>query len=284
MSDYTNIISAADLRAHLQDPAWVVVDCRFDLKNPEWGSEAYRQAHIPGAVYAHLDRDLSGPISERTGRHPLPEIDTIITRLRSWGISNQSQVICYDTSGGAYAARLWWLLRFLGHRAVAVLDGCPPAWQQAGYPLSGGVETRPPADFSGSPQWEMLVTAGQVDQLRRDPNYRLIDARSPERFRGEVEPIDKDAGHIPGAVNRFHGENLSADGTFLPPTELHAGFERLLDGVDPRNAIVYCGSGVTSVHHLIAMDRAGLPLGRLYLGSWSEWIRDPQRPVGKATK
>lgn len=275
---HTTLISTDTLSAHLADLHWAVVDCRFDLAAPEWGAAAYRQAHIPGAVYAHLDRDLSGPITPTTGRHPLPASATFQARLSGWGIGKHTQVVVYDTEAGAYAARLWWLLRYYGHFAVAVLDGGFPKWQREGRPTRAGVEMRPPSHFVGRPNDGMYVGAEEVDRLRLDPRHRLIDARSAVRFRGEQEPIDPVAGHIPGAVNRFHGENLRPDGTFLPKEQLKAEFERLLAGAPPERAVVYCGSGVTSCHHLLAMEHAGLSGARLYVGSWSEWIRDERRP------
>jgi thiosulfate/3-mercaptopyruvate sulfurtransferase len=203
----------------------------------------------------------------------------ISAQLSTWGINSNTQVVVYDHLGGAYASRLWWLLRFLGHNAAAILDGGLPAWQQAGYPLASGAESRPQASFRPEPNWDMLVTSADVERLRIDPAYRLIDARAAERFRGDSEPIDPVAGHIPGAVNRFHGENLSSDGSFLSAGELRRQFNDLLGSLPPANAVVYCGSGVTSCHHLVAMEHAGLPGARLYLGSWSEWITDRKRPV-----
>ena len=279
MSSYTTLISPSDLFAHHSEPDWAILDCRFDLKDPAWGEAAYRQGHISGAVYAHLDRDLSGPRTADNGRHPLPPVEAIAARLSDWGISGSTQVVVYDQVGGAYAARLWWLLRFLGHNAVAVLNGGLPAWQSAGYPLVAGVETRPTADFHPNPHGDMLVTTAEIERLHTDPAYRLIDARAAERFRGEVEPIDPVAGHIPGALNRFHGQNLAKTGQFLAPQVLRRQFSDLLGPLPPENAVVYCGSGVTSCHHLLAMEHAGLPGARLYLGSWSEWITDPKRPI-----
>ena len=274
------VLSPEVVLDHLRDPDWVIFDCRFDLKNPDWGFQNYQIGHILGSVYAHLDHDLSGPILPGlTGRHPLPDIDTLAARFSAWGISSHTQVVVYDTAGGAYAARLWWMLRFLGHPAVAVLDGGLQAWQRAGYPMASGVETRTPASFHPHPHWQMLVTTPEMEQVHASPDYCLVDARAPERFRGETEPIDPVAGHIPGAVNRFHGANLQPSGFFLPPQELRAQFTALLGDTPAENTIVYCGSGVTSCHHLVAMESAGLPGGRLYLGSWSEWITDRNRKI-----
>ncbi len=273
------ILSVKELADHLQDPEWVVVDCRFDLAHPDWGFQSYQEGHIPGAVYAHLDRDLSGPITPESGRHPLPDIHEITKRLSNWGIDQNVQVVVYDTHSGAYAARLWWLLRFLGHSAAAVLDGGWQAWQAEGYPTATGIEQRPAAVFEAKPDWEMVATTEDVLGVHLDPTYRLVDARSEERYLGEREPIDAVAGHIPGAVNRYHGDNLKLDGTFLPPETLRHQFDSLLGGVPPEKTILYCGSGVTSAHHLIAMESAGLTGSKLYVGSWSEWIRDRKRPT-----
>ena len=276
---FTTTISTEELADHLHDPDWVIVDCRFDLAKPDWGFESYQEAHIPGAVYAHLDRDLSGPVTPRTGRHPLPDVDEMGRRLEKFGIRASSQVVVYDTSGGAYAGRLWWLLRFLGHSAAAVLDGGFGRWQSEGRPTATWIETPPTGSFAPNPDWSMVASAEEVERIRQDPAYRLIDARAPERFRGEREPIDPVAGHIPGAVNRFYGENLAPDGAFLPAQTLRQQFAHLIGQTAPENVVVYCGSGVTSIHHILAMELAGLPGARLYVGSWSEWIRDENRPV-----
>lgn len=282
MPRYKTIISADEAARHLDNPDWVIVDCRFDLKNPSWGLQSYQQMHIPGAVYAHMDHDLSGPITPNSGRHPLPDIQTITTRLSKWGIDQQKQVIVYDTAGGAFACRLWWQLRFVGHWSVAVLDGGFQTWQQSGYPIATGIEVRSPATFIPQVDWNMVADANEVERIRQDDSYRLIDARAPERYRGELEPIDPIAGHIPGALNRFHGNNLGPDGKFLSPAQLRSHFNTLIEDTPPDRVIMYCGSGVTSVHHILAMEIAGLPGARLYAGSWSEWIRDPNRPIAKA--
>ena len=284
MSIYNLLISAEDLYTHYRESGWVIVDCRFNLKQPEWGLKSYRDGHIPGAVYADLDRDLAAPvIPGKTGRHPLPEIQKFADLLGEWGIGNDSQVVVYDTVSGAFAARLWWMLRFLGHSAAAVLDGGYQKWTQKGYPVSQGDEHPNPRSFQSHPHPEMIADAFEVDRIRQRSDYRVIDARAPERYRGEVEPIDPVAGHIPGAVNRFHGDNLGPDGTFNSPDRLREEFMKLLGGIPADHSVVYCGSGVTSCHHLIAMEVAGLKPGKLYPGSWSEWITDPNRPVAKST-
>lgn len=275
---FSTLVSPQTLYPHLNDSTWLVADCRFDLQDPDWGFMEYQKNHIPGAIYAHLDRDLSDPISPTTGRHPLPSIEEMHRRFSAMGIGKETQVVVYDHQGGAYASRLWWMLRAMGHPAVAVLNGGYPAWVARGYPTRPGIETRPAAHFSGETRLAWAVDADEVERIRTDPAYRLIDARSPIRYRGEQEPIDKEAGHIPGALNRFHGKNLTPEGFFLPPEGLRQQFLELIQDTPPENVAVYCGSGVTSCHHILAMEVAGLPGARLYPGSWSEWIRDPARP------
>ncbi len=279
MRSRSTIISAKEAYNHINDSRWVFVDCRFDLANPAWGFEEYRRGHIPGAVYADLNKDLSGPVVEQTGRHPLPNPEDFIRKLESWGIDLRTTVVIYDHNSGAFAGRLWWLLRTYGHDTVAVLDGGLPAWIAAGYPLAEGVESNKPALFEGYPDPNQWITTRELELLLQDPSFVLIDARAPERFRGEQEPIDPVAGHIPGAVNRFHGENISDDGYFLPAEILRQAFEAIAGDLPPDHLIVYCGSGVTSCHHLLAMEIAGLYGARLYVGSWSEWIRDPKHPI-----
>lgn len=276
---YSTLISTSDLQPHLTDEDWAIVDCRFDLAKPDWGQVSYQDSHIPGAVYAHMDRDLAGAVTSESGRHPLPDINTFSQRLGDWGIGNDTQIIAYDTTGGSFAVRLWWLLRLAGHQAVAILDGGFPKWQKEGRPTASGIETRPPAKFEPHPDLSRVVDAAEVERIRQNPDYCLIDARAPERYRGEQEPIDPVAGHIPGAVNRFHALNLTPDGTLLPAETLRTQFQSLIGDVPPDRVVVYCGSGITSIHHLLAMEIAGLPGARLYAGSWSHWIRDRKRPI-----
>ncbi|MCS7039120.1 MAG: sulfurtransferase [Anaerolineae bacterium] len=277
---YTTLVSPDVLAAHLDDPDWAVVDCRFSLQDTGYGRRAYQAGHIPGAVYAHLDEDLSGPvIPGRTGRHPLPEPEVFTARLERWGIGNTTQVVAYDDAGGAYAARLWWMLRWLGHEAVAVLDGGWPAWVAAGLPQHGGTETRPPAVFTARPRPERVATAAEVLARRLDPDWRVLDARGADRFRGENETIDPVAGHIPGAVSAPYADNLTPDGRFRDAESLRRRYRALLGDVPAARAICYCGSGVTAAHDLLAMFHAGLGEGLLYPGSWSEWITDPTRPI-----
>jgi thiosulfate/3-mercaptopyruvate sulfurtransferase len=276
---FETIISCSDLLTHLHTSGWVIVDCRFDLAAPEWGEEEYRELHIPGAVYTNADNDLSGAKTPQTGRHPLPEPADFLATLSRLGIDNQTQVIVYDASQGSFASRLWFLLRFYGHTQVAVLDGSFTEWMKQGLPIESGWESNLPKVFIGSPHPEMIVTTSEVEQNLGKADWLLIDARAAERFSGKQETIDPVAGHIPGAVNRFWGQNLSKDGLFLPAETLKEQFSALTQGISPDKTVVYCGSGVTSAHHLVAAAIAGLPQPRLYAGSWSEWIRDPEHPI-----
>jgi thiosulfate/3-mercaptopyruvate sulfurtransferase len=274
---HSTIVSTDLLAEHLAD--WAVVDCRFDLQNEHWGRDEYRRAHIPGAVYASLNADLSGTTSGTNGRHPLPSVDALAETFGRLGIDRSTQVVAYDQDAGPYASRLWWMLRYLGHDAVAVLDGGWAKWQREGRPAASGDETRPPARFTAAPRPGRLVEIGEVAARADDARALLIDARAPERFEGRSETIDRVAGHIPGASNHFFKQNLASDGTMLPSETLRANFERLLAGRPPGEAVMYCGSGVTACQNLLAMEHAGLPGTRLYVGSWSEWSSDPARPI-----
>ena len=277
---FTTLIDPKDLRPHLDAPEWAVIDCRFSLADTGAGRLAYRAAHVPGAVYAHLDEDLSGKIVPGvTGRHPLPDVETFARRLGAWGIDEGVQVVAYDDMGGGIAGRLWAMLRRLGHSAVAVLDGGWPRWKREGLPARTGEEHRPPRRFIPRPIPALHADAEDVARAANDPAWRVLDARAAERFRGETEPYDPVAGHIPGAISAPWAENLDAEGRFLPPEVLRARFEALLGGVPAERVICYCGSGVTANHNRLAMAHAGLGLPRLYPGSWSEWITDPARPV-----
>jgi thiosulfate/3-mercaptopyruvate sulfurtransferase len=278
---FKTLISTAALAARLQDPALAVVDCRFMLNDVGWGAREYQTAHVPGAVYADLDRDLSGAKNGRNGRHPLPDPAALTATFGRLGISDGVQVVAYDQNTGAYASRLWWLLRWLGHDAVAVLDGGFAKWTAEGRPTAVGEERRAPARFAAAMRPAMAVGAAEVDRARRDPDWRLLDARAPERYRGEQEPIDPVAGHIPGAVNYFHCNAVSAAGTLKKPEELRQEVAPLVNGTRTGQIVAYCGSGVTACHLLLALEHAGID-GKLYPGSWSEWIADPSRPVEKA--
>jgi thiosulfate/3-mercaptopyruvate sulfurtransferase len=277
---FTHLITTSQL-AESRKPDWVIIDCRFDLSNPDWGFQNYQEGHLPGAVYAHLDHDLSGLVTGQTGRHPLPDPGVFAGKLTSWGIQAGTQVVVYDTTAGSFAVRLWWMLRYYGLTTVALLDGGYPKWLHELHPVQTGIFTPTPAPspFVPSIQAEMLVSTAEVEELRRDPAYLLVDARAPQRFSGETEPIDAVAGHIPGAVNRFHAKNITPEGEFRPLPRLRTEFDQLLNGTPAKNVVVYCGSGVTSCHLLLAMEMVGLKGARLYGGSWSEWIRDPSRPI-----
>jgi thiosulfate/3-mercaptopyruvate sulfurtransferase len=279
---HSTLISTSELADHLDESDWVVVDCRFSLDDTGRGRGDYLRAHVPGAVYAHLDEDLSGPIMPgETGRHPLPAVDVIAKKLGQWGIEAGVQVVAYDDNTGGVAARLWWMLRWLGHDSVAVLNGGWRQWSDEGRPARAGEEQSEPRIFTPHPRPEMVVDASAVLAMGTNPTQRLVDSRSRERYRGEQELIDPVAGHIPGAVCAPYMDNLDADGRFRPTEELRARFEAVLGELEPAQAVFYCGSGVTAAHNLLAMAHAGLEIARLYAGSWSEWITDPQRPVAR---
>jgi len=273
------LISATELLA-LQGRAKVVlVDCRHDLMNPQAGREAYALGHLPGAVFAHLDADLSGSKTGRNGRHPLPEPAALAARLGQLGIGDDSRVVAYDAHGGPYAARLWWLLRWLGHDLVQVLDGGLPAWQAAGGGMESSVSALPAQQLSARVQDGWIVDVDTVLANLDRADFTVVDARAPGRYAGEGETIDPVAGHIPGALNRFFQLNLQADGSFKPAGELRAEWQALLAGQDAHDTVQQCGSGVTACHNLLALEVAGLPGARLYPGSWSEWCSSPDRPV-----
>lgn len=273
------LISVAELETRLGDPQWLPVDCRFNLTQSEAGEQAYRVAHIPGAVYAHLDRDLSARRTENSGRHPLPEPARLVALFSAWGIGKGTQVIAYDDAGGAFAARLWWLLRWMGHARAGVLDGGLAAWCAAGLPLTPVVPARQAVPFTGTAGHMPTIDAQELERELSSPVLRLLDARSRARFHGCDETLDPVAGHIPGAISAPYQENLTAEGIFRTPEELRARFTALLRGSRAEAAVAMCGSGVTACHNLFAMELAGLTGARLYPGSWSEWIRSPGRPI-----
>jgi thiosulfate/3-mercaptopyruvate sulfurtransferase len=277
---YTTLISAAELAAHLPDPAWVVVDCRHNLIDVDAGERAYRAAHIAGAQFMHMDRDLSGVKTGVNGRHPLPRIADIVATFSRAGIDDSKQVIAYDQNNGMWAARLWWLLQWLGHPAVAVLDGGLDRWIADGQSLTAAEPQVLPATFTAR-QPTPTASAGEILQHLHDGALTVIDARASERYRGDVEPIDPVAGHIPGAVNRPYDANLTEQGTFKPALQLRAEFQTLLHQLPPASVVHQCGSGVTACHNVLAMAIAGLPGSRLYPGSWSEWIAAPERPIAR---
>jgi thiosulfate/3-mercaptopyruvate sulfurtransferase len=281
---FDTLISVPQLAQRLEDPALVIVDCRFDLARPAWGEAAYGESRIARARYAHLDRDLSGPLRPDSGRHPLPAPQALAECLGGWGIEAGVQVVAYDQGPGAFAARLWWLLRWLGHSSVAVLDGGLAAWQAARLALETTAPAPPRARrFEGRAHAEALIATAELEQLLNAGQLSsgervLIDARGADRFAGHNETIDPVAGHIPGARNHPFTDNL-ADGRFLPAAVLRERYLHTLGAQRPAQAVCMCGSGVTACHTVLALEIAGLPGARLYGGSWSEWIRNPARPV-----
>lgn len=277
MSAWTTLVEAEALAAALGREDLAVVDCRFALADPEAGERAYAQAHVPGAVYAHLDRDLSDHAKQGQGRHPWPDAADFVARLGAWGIGPQTQVVAYDDADGAYAARLWFLLQALGHERAAVLDGGWARWTALGLPMETEIRARSETLYSATFDAERLLDAARV-QAHLDAGGLLVDVRAAERFRGETEPLDRVAGHVPGAQNRPYALNL-ADGRFKSRERLAQEFRELLRDRDPRELVAMCGSGVTACHHLLAMAHAGLPGAKLFTGSWSGWISDPSRPI-----
>jgi thiosulfate/3-mercaptopyruvate sulfurtransferase len=273
------LVTTQLLAEHLDDPRWVVIDTRHDLMDPEKGRKAYAAGHIPGAYFLHVDDDLAGPKTGRNGRHPLPDVQQFAARINQCGVTPESQVVVYDDMGGNFAVRLWWMLRWLGHERVALLDGGYPVWVKDGRPVSNEVPPPRKGTFVPRPRLGATVDAPFVERFREDPSIKLMDARAAERFKGLQEPIDPVAGHIPGATNRFWQKNLQPDGRFKPAQSLRQELEEALGGASPDKAVHMCGSGVTACHNIFAMELAGLPGGRLYPGSWSEWCADPARPV-----
>jgi thiosulfate/3-mercaptopyruvate sulfurtransferase len=278
---FTTLITAEQLAPHIADPDWIVLDCRHDLMNHDAGRAAYDAGHLPHAQFAAVETDLSdkrpGPNGEFRGRHPLPTREAFVETLRRWGVHHGSQVVVYDAQGGMFAARAWWMLRWVGHEAVAVLDGGLPAWQAKGLPLSTDSETRIRGNIDVQPALVETVDVNQVLANLQTKQRLVVDARAADRFRGENETIDPVGGHIPGAKNRFFKDNLQADGSFKPAGQLRAEWAGIV--ADPKQAIMQCGSGVTACHNLLALEIAGMQGTALYPGSWSEWCADPARPV-----
>ena len=278
---FNTLIDAATLARHLTDPKWVVLDCRHDLMNPDFGLNAFAEGHIQNAQFANIDTDLSGPKTGADGvfrgRHPLPERALLLESLRGWGIDDDSQVVAYDAHGGMYAARLWWLLRWIGHEAVAVLDGGLAAWSAAGLPLVTPVAQRPRGNIAEKPALVRTVTVADLVENLDSPRLQVVDARANDRFRGENETIDPVGGHIPGARNRFFKDNLQADGRLKDAVTLKQELQAIVGA--PESVVMQCGSGVTACHNLLALEVAGLPGAALYPGSWSEWCADSTRPI-----
>jgi thiosulfate/3-mercaptopyruvate sulfurtransferase len=275
---YTTLVSTEELARH---PEWRVFDCRHDLGNPALGAQQYAKVHIPGALFAHLDSDLSAPKTGTNGRHPLPDAARFAAWLGERGVQPADQVVAYDANNGTMAARLWWTLRWLGHDAVAVLDGGFAKWVEEGRPLAAEVPRFVPCDYRFESNASMAVDVSFVERCIETRDIVLLDARAPARYRGEKEPIDPVAGRIPGAISRFCAENLGAEGCFKPSDALRREYGALLGDRAPEEIVHYCGSGVAACHNLLAMEIAGFPGSRLYAGSWSEWIADPRRPREK---
>jgi thiosulfate/3-mercaptopyruvate sulfurtransferase len=281
--NYTTLVGVNDLAAHIQDPGWVVCDCRHDLMSYESGRQAYARGHVPGARFLHLDEDLSGPKNGRNGRHPLPHPITFTLRMGALGVDNRKQVVAYDASGGCFAARLWWMLRWVGHNHVAVLDGGWDAWLRSAHAVSMDPPVITSAMFNPGLQPQSTVDAAFIVSHLNRQDIAILDARSADRFCGENETLDPVGGHIPGAVNRFFRHNLDESGRFKRPAALELEFGNLLGNRMPGTVVHQCGSGVTACHNLLAMEIAGLNGSRLYPGSWSEWCSDGARPVAQGS-
>lgn len=276
---HDKLVDVQTLAGHLDDPDWLVFDCRHDLGNTGYGAQAYAKGHIPGALFLHCDHDLSGPLTGTNGRHPLPDVETFARRMAECGITPATQVVAYDNEASAFASRLWWLLRWLGHDKVAVLDGGLPAWRRAKLPLDLSQRAVTAGAFIARPRPEMVVDVAYVAAHLGRPDMLLIDGRSEERYAGQNETLDPVAGHIPGAINRFYFDCLDdAAVHFKPADELRAEFADLIGDRDPRQVVHVCGSGVTACVNVLGMELAGLSGAKLYAGSWSEWCSDPARP------
>lgn len=283
MKPFLALITAQELAPHLEFQNWRIFDCRHDLSAPEAGAAAYRAGHIPGAQFLHLDRDLAAAPNGRNGRHPLPDPQRLAERLAECGVGDQTQIVAYDDSAGMIAGRLWWLSRWLGHERVAVLDGGLAAWRAAGLPVGSGGRPPTPTRLEWAP-CPLAVDAEHVRACLGDPHKLVVDARGPDRFRGENETLDPVAGHIPGAVNRFFKNNLDQNGRFKPAAQLRSEWLDLLGERAAQDVVHSCGSGVSACHNLLAMEVAGLSGSRLYAGSWSEWCADPARPVARGAE
>lgn len=278
----TTLIDTETVASRLTDPALVIIDCRYSVEDPSWRGREYLHQHIPGAAFASVDDDLSAPKTGTNGRHPLPDPEAASRTFARFGISEGIQVVAYDQDAGMYASRLWWMLRWLGHDAVAVLNGGFTKWLAEKRPVRSGTETHPHREFHGSPRAGWIADAADVLKVLGSPDWLVLDARAPERYRGEVEPVDKIAGHIPGAANHFYRWNVNDDGTFRSAAEITESFRKSIGQISVGKVICYCGSGVTACQDLLALELAGLPGARLYPGSWSEWLSDPSRPIERS--
>lgn len=275
----STLVSTSTLAANLDNPDWRLFDCRFSLADAGAGQKAYRQGHIPGARYADLNLDLSSAVQTYTGRHPLPDFKLLSAKLGAWGVSNRSQIVVYDDANGAFAGRMWWLLRTMGHSQVAVLDGGISAWRKQNLPITTALPRVNSSQFRAYLDHQQWLTADEVADGLATRKIILMDARTPERFAGRQEPIDPVAGHVPKAINRPFQANLDPSGLFLPPAQLKQQFAKIIDSHPAEQVVHMCGSGVTACHNLLAMEVAGLSGSKLYAGSWSEWITNPNRSV-----
>ena len=277
---YSSLISPQIVQEQLENPVWRFIDCRFVLTAPDQKKEEFEVSHLPGAIYAHTNLDLAVPhVPGKTGRHPLPSVEEVVKKFSSLGIDQSVQVAVYDDTGGAHAARLWWMLRWLGHDAVAVMDGGWPRWIKEGHPVTAELFVPEAKAFIASPRAEWLVDAEDVRNDLDNSEVCVLDARSADRYRGENETFDPISGHIPGAFSTPFTENLNKDGNWKSKEELRKKYEKLLEGSPAQKAVSYCGSGITACHNILAMYHAGMGDSRLYAGSWSDWITDPDRPV-----
>ncbi len=285
---YTTLIQVAELDALMSrapaDASLAILDCRHELSRPEWSDHAYAEGHVPTAIQAHLDRDLSGPITAESGRHPLPDVTKLAETLSRWGIDDRVQVVAYDQGNGMYASRAWWLLRWAGHPKVAVLDGGFAAWQEAGLPVTREPGALAPRTFVPRLTPHAALSTAEVQQALADRSIALVDARGADRFAGQNETIDPVGGHVPGASNRPFAKNVDARGRFLPAAELRRQWTAALAGRPAADLVAMCGSGVSACHNLLALEIAGLSGARLYPGSWSEWIRDARRPIARGPR
>jgi thiosulfate/3-mercaptopyruvate sulfurtransferase len=279
MSAFTTIVDTDTLAAHLADPALAIVDCRYKLDDQAWGLREYIAGHIPGARYADISHDLAGPLTGSNGRHPLPDAAALGRTFGRLGIESGVHVVAYDQDTGMHASRLWWLLRWLGHDAVAVLDGGFDKWRAERRPTRSGEERGAPREFTGAPRAGRTMSADEVAAVMHNSDWRLVDARAPERYRGETEPIDKVAGHIPGAANYFFKWSLDERGVFRSADAIRDKIRESVGDIPPDRIVCYCGSGITACHSLLALEHAGLYGAKLYPGSWSEWSSDPSRPI-----
>ncbi|PKN84097.1 MAG: sulfurtransferase [Chloroflexi bacterium HGW-Chloroflexi-8] len=275
------LIEVNELFKNISNPDYIIIDCRFDLSNENWGYSDYLKGHIPGAQYADLNKNLSSPITLSTGRHPLPNSEKFIAFLSELGIDKNKTVVVYDASYGSYAARLWWLLRAYGHSSIVLLNGGFQAWTAAGFSIESGIALKNSSKFVGDFSVEYMIDQESIEKNINDEKFLLIDARSPQRFAGIEEPIDSVAGHIPGAINIFHQTHLDQNGFLLPNNKLEEIYSFIGKNVIEEHVVLYCGSGVTSCFNLFAMAHIGYEKPKLYAGSWSEWIRNSEHPVVK---